>query len=88
MFFGRIYRRGKPFKPSWRSYAAYAAIIALILAGIDFNVLNALPGNAMGNVLLAVPIFYFFVAVIFLVSDLFMAAWRWFRGKRRARRRK
>ncbi len=88
MFFSRIYARGKLFKPSWRSHAAYAAVIALILAGIEFDVLNILPNNATGNVLLAVPIFYFFVAAIFLVSDLFMAGWRWFRGSRKARKRK
>ena len=46
MFFGRIYARGKRFKPSWQSYAAYAAVIAVCLLAVEFNVLNVFPGNA------------------------------------------
>ncbi len=86
MFFGRIYARGKRFKPSWQSYAAYAAVIAITLLAIEFGVLNILPGNPIGNLLLTVPAFYFTVAVAFLLNDLAVAAWRLITGKRRARR--
>ena len=57
MFFGRIYSKGKPFQPSWRSYAGYTGMIALILMAVEFNVLNVFPGNKTGQVLLAVPVF-------------------------------
>lgn len=86
MFFSRIYARGKRFKPSWQSYAAYAAVIAVTLLAIEFSVLNILPGNPIGNLLLTVPAFYFTVAVAFLLNDLVVAAWRLITGKRRARR--
>jgi hypothetical protein len=86
MFFGRIYARGRRFKPSWQSYAAYAAVIAVTLLAIEFNVLNILPGNPIGNLLLTVPAFYFTVAVAFLLNDLAVAAWRLIKGKRPARR--
>ena len=86
MFFSRIYARGKRFKPSWQSYAAYAAVIAVTLLAIEFSVLNILPGNPIGNLLLTIPAFYFTVAVAFLLNDLAVAAWRLIKGKRRARR--
>jgi hypothetical protein len=86
MFFGRIYARGRRFKPSWQSYATYAVVIALTLLAIEFNVLNVLPGHPVGQLLLFVPAFYFIVAVVFLLNDLFFAAWRLFRRGRRARR--
>ena len=86
MFFGRIYARSKRFKPSWQSYATYAAVIAACLLAIEFNVLNVFPGNPIGQLLLTVPAFYFIVAVAFLLSDLAIAAWRLFKRKRRARR--
>ena len=86
MFFGRIYARGKRFKPSWQSYAAYAAVIAACLLAVEFNVLNVFPGNPIGQFLLTVPAFYFTVAVVFLLNDMALAAWRRLRGKRRARR--
>ena len=88
MFFGRIYARGRPFKPSWRSYGAYAAIIALILLAIEFNVLNVFPGHRLGSALLAVPAFYFVIAVIFLLNDAGLALWGWFKGRRKVRKRK
>ena len=86
MFFGRIYARGKRFKPSWQSYAAYAAVIAVCLLAVEFNVLNVFPGNPIGQLLLTVPVFYFTVAVAFVLNDLVLAAWRRIRGKRRSRR--
>ena len=86
MFFGRIYARGKRFKPSWQSYATYVAVIAFCLLAVEFDVLNIFPGNAMGQLLLTVPAFYFTVAVVFLANDLAMAGWRLLRGRRRARR--
>ena len=86
MFFGRIYAQGKRFKPSWQSYAAYVAIIAICLLAVEFNVLNVFPGNPIGQLLLTVPAFYFTVAVAFLLNDLALAAWRLIKGKRRARR--
>jgi hypothetical protein len=86
VFFSRIYARGKRFKPSWQSYAAYAAVIAVTLLAIEFSVLNILPGNPIGNLLLTIPAFYFTVAVAFLLNDLAVAAWRLIKGKRRARR--
>ena len=86
MFFGRIYARGKRFKPSWQSYATYAAVIAVCLLAVEFNVLNVFPGNPIGQLLLTVPAFYFIVAVAFLLNDLAIAAWRLFKRKRRARR--
>jgi hypothetical protein len=82
MFFGRIYPRGKIFRPTWRSYAAYASIVALILLAIEFNVLNVLPGNKLGNVLLLVPAFYFILSVVFFLNDLCVELWRRFRGRR------
>jgi hypothetical protein len=88
MFFGRIYSKGKPFQPSWRSFAGYAGMIALILLAVEFNVLNVFPGNKMGQVLLAVPAFYFAIAAIFLVNDGFWAVWRFFRGGRKVRKRR
>jgi hypothetical protein len=86
VFFGRIYARGKRFKPSWQSYAAYGAVIAMALLAVEFNVINVFPGNPIGQLLLTVPAFYFTVAVAFLLNDLAMAAWRLIKGKRRARR--
>ena len=86
MFFGRIYSRGRRFKPSWQSYTAYVAVIAIALLAVEFNVLNVFPGNPIGQLLLTVPAFYFTVAVAFLFNDLAVAAWRLFKGKRRARR--
>ncbi len=86
MFFGRIYARGKRFRPSWQSYATYAAVIAACLLAVEFNVLNVFPGNPIGQLLLTVPAFYFIVAVAFLLNDLAIAAWRLFKRKRRARR--
>ena len=86
MFFGRIYARGKRFKPSWQSYATYAAVIAACLLAVEFNVLNVFPGNPIGQLLLIVPAFYFTVAVAFLLNDLAIAGWRLFKGKRRTRR--
>jgi hypothetical protein len=86
MFFGRIYARGKRFKPSWQSYATYAAVIAVCLLAVEFNVLNVFPGNPIGQLLLTVPAFYFTVAVTFLLNDLAIAAWQFFKRKRRARR--
>ncbi len=83
MFFGRIYSRGKRFKPTWQSYATYLAVIAACLAAIEFNVLNVFPGNPVGQLLLAVPAFYFAVAVAFLVNDGALAAWRRIRPRRR-----
>ena len=88
MFFGRIYARGKRFRPSWQSYASYVAVIAACLLGVEFNVLNVLPGNPIGQLLLTIPAFYFTVALAFLVNDLAFAAWRLIRGKRRARRQR
>jgi hypothetical protein len=86
VFFGRIYARGRRFRPSWHSYAVYAAVIAGTLLAIEFNVLNVLPGNPIGHLLLTIPAFYFTVAVAFLLNDLAMAGWRLFKGKRRVRR--
>ena len=86
MFFGRIYARGKRFKPTWQSYAAYVAVIALALLAVEFSVINVFPGNPIGQLLLTVPAFYFTVAVSFLLNDLAMAAWLLIKGKRRARR--
>jgi hypothetical protein len=86
MFFGRIYARGKRFKPSWQSYATYAAIIAGCLLAVEFNVLNVFPGNPGGQLLLAIPAFYFVVAAAFLLNDAVIAGWRLFKGKRRTRR--
>ena len=83
MFFSRIYARGKRFKPSWRSYAAYVAVIAVTLLAVEFNVLNLFPGNSIGQLLLTVPAFYFTVAVAFLLNDLALAAWRLIKGTRR-----
>ncbi len=88
MFFGRIYPRGRPFQPSWRSYAGYSATIALILLAIEFNVLNVLPGNKAGNVLLLVPAFYFVIAAIFLLNDVCIAVWNRLKGVRKSRRRR
>ncbi len=87
MFFDRIYARGRRFKPTWRSYATYAAVIAGCLLAIEFNVLNVFPGNPGGQLLLAVPAFYFAVAAVFLLNDVALAGWRLIRSKRRARRR-
>ena len=86
MFFGRIYARGKRFKPAWQSYAAYAAVIAVCLLAVEFSVLNLFPGNPIGHLLLTVPAFYFTVAMTFLLNDLGVAAWRLFKRKRRVRR--
>jgi uncharacterized membrane protein len=83
MFFGRIYARGKRFKPSWQSYATYAAVIAVCLLAVEYNVLNVFPGNPVGQLLLTVPAFYFTVAVAFLFNDLAIAAWRLFKRRRR-----
>ncbi len=83
MFFGRIYARGRRFKPTWQSYAAYAALIALCLLGVEFNVLNVFPGNPAGQLLLMVPAFYFIVSVAFLLNDLVLAGWRLFKRRRR-----
>jgi hypothetical protein len=88
MFFGRIYSKGKPFKPSWHSYAGYIGMIALILLAIEFGVLNVLPSNKMGQVLLVVPVFYFVIATIFLLNDCFWAVWVFFRGSQKTRKRK
>lgn len=88
MFFGRIYSKGRPFKPSWRSYAGYTGMIALILLAVEFGVLNVFPGNKMGQALLAVPAFYFAISAIFLLNDCFWAVWDFFRGGRRTRKRK
>jgi hypothetical protein len=88
MFFGRIYSKGKPFKPSWRSYAGYVGMIALILLAIEFGVLNVLPSDKMGQVLLVVPVFYFAIATIFLLNDSFWAVWGFFRGGKKPRKRK
>jgi len=88
MFFGRIYSKGKPFQPSWRSYAGYTGMIALILLAVEFNVLNVFPGNKTGQVLLAVPVFYFAIAAIFLVNDCFWAVWGLFRSGKKGRKRK
>ena len=86
MFFGRIYARGKRFKPTWQSYAAYAAVIAVTLLAVEFNVLNVFPGNPIGQLMLTVPAFYFTVAVAFLLNDAAVAAWRRLTGRRRSRR--
>ena len=86
MFFGRIYPRGKRFKPSWQSYATYASVIAVILLAVEFNVLNVFPGNPGGQLLLTIPAFYFTVAVAFLLGDLASATWRLFKSRRRVRR--
>lgn len=86
MFFGRIYARGKRFKPSVQSYATYAAVIAVCLLAVEFSVLNVFHGNPIGHLLLTVPAFYFTVAVMFLLNDLALAAWRFFKRKRRVRR--
>ena len=83
MFFGRIYARGKRFKPSWQSYATYAAVIAVCLLAVEFNVLNVFPGNPIGQLLLTVPAFYFSVAVAFLANDVALAVWRLIKRKRR-----
>jgi uncharacterized membrane protein len=83
MFFRRIYARGKRFKPSWQSYATYAAVIAGCLLAVEFNVLNVFPGNPVGQLLLVVPAFYFIVAAAFLLNDLFFAAMRRIKGRRR-----
>ena len=83
MFFSRIYARGRRFKPSWQSYAVYISVIAGMLLAVEFNVLNPFPGNAIGQLLLTVPAFYFTCAVAFLVNDLAVAAWRLVKGKRR-----
>jgi hypothetical protein len=83
VFFGRIYARGRRFKPSWQSYAAYLSIVAGALLAVEFNVLNLFPGNAIGQLLLTVPAFYFTCAVAFLLNDLAAAAWRPIKGKRR-----
>ena len=83
MFFGRIYQRtGRVFQPSWRSFAIYAAIVALILLAIEFGVLNILPGNKMGNVLVIVPAFYFLMSVGFILNDAIILSWRWFKSRR------
>ena len=86
MFFGRIYARSKRFKPSWQSYATYVAVIAVILLAVEFNVLNVFPGNSGGQLLLTIPVFYFTVAVAFLLGDSAPALWRLIKGKRRVRR--
>jgi hypothetical protein len=83
MFFGRIYARGRRFKPTWQTYAGYAAIVALCLLAVEFNVLNVFPGNPAGQLLLTVPAFYFSVSVAFLLNDLAVAGWRLFGRKRR-----
>jgi hypothetical protein len=88
MFFGRIYSKGKTFKPSWHSYAGYVGMIALILLAIEFGVLNVFPSHKMGQVLLVVPVFYFVIATIFLLNDCVWAAWGFFRGGRKTRKRK
>ena len=87
MFFGRIYQQGKRFRPSWQSYAAYAAVIAACLLAVEFSVLNVFPGNPVGQLLLIVPAFYFTVAVVFLLNDLAFAAWRLVKRKRRQKAR-
>jgi hypothetical protein len=86
MFFDRIYARGRRFKATWRSYATYAAVIAGCLLAVEFNVLNVFPGNPGGQLLLAVPAFYFTVAAVFLLNDLAVAGWQRFRRKRRTKR--
>jgi hypothetical protein len=86
MFFGRIYARGKRFKPSWQSYATYTAVIAGCLLVVEFNVLNVFPGNPIGQLLLTVPLFYFLVAAAFLLNDLGIAGWRLIRRKKRTRK--
>ena len=83
MFFRRIYPRGKRFKPSWQSYGTYAAVVAGCLLAVEFNVLNVFPGNPVGQLLLVVPAFYFIVAVVFLLNDLFFAALRLIKRRRR-----
>jgi hypothetical protein len=83
VFFGRIYARGRRFKPSWQSYAAYLSIIAGMLLAIEFNVLNLFPGNTIGQLLLTIPAFYFTCAVAFVVNDLALALWRLVKGRRR-----
>lgn len=83
MFFGRIYAQGRRFKPTWQSYGAYAAIAALCLFAVEFNVLNVFPGNPAGQILLTVPAFYFIVSVAFLLNDLMLAGWRLLRRRRR-----
>ena len=85
MFFGRIYARGRRFKPSWQSYAVYAATIAAALLAVEFNVLNVFPGNPIGQLLLTIPAFYFTIAAAFLLNDLAAAAWRAVKRKRRVR---
>lgn len=88
MFFGRIYQRGsKRFKPAWQSYAAYVAVIAACLLAVEFNVLNVFPGNPVGQLLLVVPAFYFTVALVFLLHDLALAAWKLLKRKRRQKAR-
>lgn len=85
MFFGRIYARGKRFKPTWQSCAVYLVVIAGCLLAVEFNVLNVFPVNPIGQLLLTVPAFYFTVAIVFLLNDVAVAAWRALRGKRRGR---
>jgi hypothetical protein len=83
MFFGRIYPRGRRFRPTWQSFAGYTAVVALCLLAVEFNVLNVFPGNPAGQLLLTVPAFYFSVSVAFLLNDLVLAGWRLFRRRRR-----
>jgi hypothetical protein len=83
VFFGRIYARGKRFKPSWQSYATYAAVIVVALLAVEFNVLNVFPGNPIGQLLLTIPAFYVTVAVAFLLNDLVVTGWRRVKGKKR-----
>ena len=43
MFFGRIYARGKRFRPSWQSYATYTAVIAGLLLAVPGLKLQGAP---------------------------------------------
>ncbi len=86
MFFGRIYSRGRRFRPTWQSYVCYAAVIAACLMAVEFNVLNVFPGNPIGQLLLTIPAFYFTVALAFLANDAALAAWRLIKRKRRTRK--
>ncbi len=88
MFFGRIYQWGKPFRPTWRSYAVYGSIVVFLLLAIEFGVLNILPDNKVGGVLLIVPAFYFVVSAVFFVSDAVLAGWRRIGWRRKPARRR
>ena len=58
-------------------------VIAGCLLAVEFNVLNVFPGNPVGQLLLVVPAFYFTVALVFLLNDLALAAWKLLKRKRR-----